>query len=76
MTTETEDSVPCRPWTLTLEVEHVAGLPFDLDRHGDDVEAEVTERLHDVFDLSGGTRVRVDAYIHRSGDEPLMEAQP
>jgi hypothetical protein len=76
VTTETEDSVPCRPWTLTLEVEHLEGPSFDLDQHGDDIEDVIINLLRDVvIDLDGGTSVRIETHVHRIGDETLLEGE-
>ena len=79
MTVDPLDAVPCRPWTLQLEVEHLGGPPFDLDRHGEAVEAEIFDLLRDVvLHLSGGTSVRIETHLRRTGDEtlPELEAQP
>ena len=77
MTAETEGPVPCRPWTLILEVAHLHGPAFDLDQHGGDVETAIIDRLRDVVvDLDSGTSVRVETYLHRTEDlEDLMEGQ-
>jgi len=70
----TGDLVPCRPWRLTLEVEHLGGPPFELDRHGEAIETEIIERLADVVvHLAGGTSVRVETYMDRTTD---MELRP
>ena len=70
----TGDLVTCRPWRLTLEVEHLGGPPFDLDRHGEGVENAVIERLADcVVHLGGGTSVRIETYMDRTTE---VEIQP
>jgi len=62
----TAEPVPCRPRALSLEVGHLAEPAFDLDRHGEAFETETTHLPCDiVLDLDGGTRVRIETYLHR-----------
>lgn len=68
------DQVPCRPWTLTLEVTHLDGPPFDLDQHGAAAEGMVTRALGDMtLRLPGGTTVRVESHIDRRGLTTALE---
>ncbi len=61
------DRVPCRPWTLTLEVVHLEGPPFDLDQHGDMVEELIHRALRDMtLRLPGGTVIRIESHMRRS----------
>ncbi|QMU69162.1 hypothetical protein [Streptacidiphilus sp. P02-A3a] len=58
---------PRFPWTLTLEVVHLDGPPFDLDRHSESVETEIIRRLADVvIPLNDQTTIRIETYMDRT----------
>ncbi len=65
-----------RPWALVLEVVHLDGPPFDLDRHGERIETAIFELFANcVVHLGGGTKVRVETYMHRTADMPLLDPE-
>jgi hypothetical protein len=69
---------PLRPWTLTPEIVHLSGPPFELDQHAEAVVTEIVDRLADVVvHLPGGTRVRIETYMDTI-DAPVhgLEAHP
>lgn len=67
------DAAPCRPWTLTLEVAHLDGPPFDLGQHSEGIETEIIRRLADVVvQLGSRTIVRIETHMRRTDhQQPL-----
>lgn len=77
MSIDAVEQVPCRPWTLTLEVVHLDGPQFDLDRHGRAVEEMIISSVCDlVYRLADGTVIRIESYMGRRNPVLALEGRP
>jgi hypothetical protein len=78
MTTDTDDNpAPYVPWSVTLEVDHLNGPPFNLDQHANEAEDRLTAELDNmIISLAGGTRIRVGIHAITRNTDTATEVQP